>query len=81
VIESTIVNEWKAEARREGRQEGAREMAATAVLRCLRVRFGPVPEDVTRSVNTCTDVARLEGFHDTALAAASLDDFRRIAGI
>ena len=81
MTESTIVNEWKAEARREGERKGELKGAAAAVLRCLRSRFGAVPEEVPQSVNSCADVARLETLHDAALTAASLDDFRRVAGI
>jgi hypothetical protein len=77
VNESTIVNEWRAEARREGELKGA----AAAVLRCLRTRFGAVPEDVTRSVNACSDLVQLETLLDSALVAASLEDFRRLSNL
>ena len=76
-MESTIVKEWKAEAARKARCEAM----AGFVLHCLRLRFGAVPEDVTRSVNACADVRRLESLHEAAVTAASLDDFRRVSEI
>ena len=81
MIESTIVNEWKAEARREGERKGELKGAAAGVLRCLRTRFGPVPTDVAQSLNACADMARLATFFDAALKEVSFDDFRRVAGI
>jgi hypothetical protein len=76
-IESTIVNEWTAEAEREGVRKGW----ANAVLRCLQLRFGHAPEDVAKAIHACKDTERLITFYDAALTEGSLDDFRRVTGL
>ena len=77
VIESTIVNEWKAEAERKGE----RKATASAVLRYLQARFGPIPEDLTQGVQACADVIRLNAFLDASAAESTLADFRRVTGL
>ena len=73
VMESTIVNEWKAEAERKA--------TAAAVLRCLRVRFTSVPEDLARSVSACSDMERMNALLEASAKESSLDDFRRVTGV
>ena len=73
MLESTIVKEWKTEA--------GRKATIAAVLRVLQNRFGPVPADLSRVVNTCSDMERLNALLDAASTASSLDDFRRVTGI
>ena len=73
VNESTIVNEWKAEARREEKTE--------ITLRLIRKLHGPVPDDLSRSIRACKDAGKLDAWLDATVTATSLDDFRRLAGL
>ena len=81
MIESTVVNKWKAEAERKGERKGAQEATAAAVLRYLRVRFNSVPEDLARSVNACSDMERMNAFLEASAKESSLEDFRRVTGV
>ena len=81
VMESAIVNEWKAAARLEGAQMAEKKTMSVAVLRYLRARFGLVPEDLAQRIDACADVERLNAFLDASAAASSLDDFRRVTGV
>ena len=85
VIESTIVNEWKAEARREGFEKGElkgeRRAKAETLLRLIQKRHGGMPEDLGNAIRGCEDTAKLDAWIDATVTASSLDDFRRLAGL
>ena len=88
VMESKIVNEWKAEARREGYEKGERQgvekgerlAKVEMILRLVQKRYGEVPEELGRAIRACDDKAKFEAWLDATVTASSLDDFRRLAG-
>ena len=56
----------------EGRRQGRREGEAEVLLRLLRVRFGPLPEDVTARLNVA-DAETLLRWSERILSASTLD--------
>jgi hypothetical protein len=62
------------QGRDEGRVEGCAEEAARAVLTALRVRGIAVPEATRARILAEKDPARLEGWHERAIVAASVDE-------
>ena len=85
VMESTIVNEWKAEARREGFEKGEikgkRLAKVEMLLRVIQKRYGGVPEDLGRAIRATEDTAKLDAWIDATVTPSSLDEFRRLAGL
>jgi hypothetical protein len=81
VTESSVVNEWIAEGEAKGRAEGRREERVAALLDVLTDRFGPPPADLEAAVRAAADVAQLRAWTTAAVKAATLDDFRRAAGV
>jgi hypothetical protein len=73
VRRSTVVNEWKAEARVE----------ASVKLLCivLKSRFGSLPEELAARISQTTDLDLLEKWAALAGEASSLDEFREKAGL
>lgn len=69
MIESKMVNEWKAEGQ------------TRTLLRVLRRRFGPLPSEVEKATLSCTDAARIDAWVDAAVTVTSLDEFRREVGL
>jgi predicted transposase YdaD len=67
-------DEWLLELpfQRRIRAEGRREGEAEVVLRQLRLRFGPLPEDVTARINAA-DAETLLRWSERVLSAATLD--------
>lgn len=76
MVESQTFNEWVAFAEKRGGIKGKVE----ALLRMLR-RFAPLPADLDAKIRACNDAAQLEAWIDAGVAAKSLDDFRREAGL
>jgi hypothetical protein len=76
VMESKIVNEWKAEAERKGERLAKVEM----ILRLVQKRYGEVPEELGKAIRACDDKAKFDAWLDATVTASSLDDFRRLAG-
>ena len=69
VRQSAVVNEWKAEAKVEGIQG------------LLTARLGGVPADVAAKLAETHDLAVLQTWLILAGQAATLDDFRKQAGM
>ncbi|MBL8796361.1 MAG: hypothetical protein JNM56_20855 [Planctomycetia bacterium] len=78
MVESQVVNRWKAEAKAEGLAEGKAEGAADMLLQLLRKKFRvELPAELLAYVASCKDSGLLAQWLDAALDAASLDAFRR----
>ena len=69
VMESTVVNEWKAEARREGERNAKAEIT----LRLIQKWSGGIPEDLGRTIRSCNDTAKIDAWtsHDSRLLPGS----------
>jgi hypothetical protein len=65
VAESQQVLEWRAVG------------WAETLLKVLKLRFGPLPQDVVDAVKGTRDLGKLGRWLDTAVTANSLDDFRQ----
>lgn len=63
------------EGRQEGQQEGMRLAMEESIMRVLRHRFGPPPDDIHPALRQLP-LSTLEGLIDLALDAASWDDFK-----
>ncbi|MBL8793521.1 MAG: hypothetical protein JNM56_06435 [Planctomycetia bacterium] len=71
MIESQVVNRWKAEGKAEG--------AATMLVQLLRKKFRvEPPADLVAAIAACQDPRQLAQWQDAALDAATLEDFRRV---
>jgi hypothetical protein len=67
--ESTVINEWIADGRAEGRRAD--------LVRALRVRFrAEVPEDLLAAIEALSDGDELTRWFDAALTTGSMEDFR-----
>ncbi len=77
MIRSQQVQEWKAEARAEGRAESQ----AAAVIDLLNLHFGSVPDELGASIRSTTDLATLQAWFTEAYQASSLADFRQKTGL
>src|SRR5262245_47822604 len=73
MIESKIVNEWKAQAAVKAKVE--------AGLDFLEGRFGAVAPDLSNAIRGCTQLDTLRRWTRLAGQAASVEDFRRDAGL
>jgi hypothetical protein len=69
MIESLLVQEWKAAAKNEGKIE--------AVVRVVRGRYKGEAEQVMAGIRACKDADTLDRWLDVALAADTLDEFRK----
>ncbi len=65
--------EGRQEGRREGLQEGRRTEAASMLARILQRRFGPVPEQIQKTIEAAS-LEELENWVDRALDAETLAD-------
>lgn len=89
MVEPQIVKEWKADAfdkgvsvgKTQGLAEGQAQGRAALLLDFAADRFGPLPADVETAVRACTDESRLRSWLRQMAESASLDDFRRAAGV
>ncbi len=82
MIESQVVNRWKAEGKTEGLAEGEAkgkvEGAAGMLVQLLRKKFRvEPPADLVAVIEACQDPRQLAQWQDAALDAATLEDFRR----
>jgi hypothetical protein len=71
--EPSIVLEWKANARREGKID--------LLELVLKGRFAPLPEDLVARLRSTTDSALLDRWATLAGTAPTLDQFRQDAGL
>jgi len=70
---STIIDEWKKEARIEGLRQGEYQGAIAVVLRLLQARFGALDPDVEQMVRSLP-VERMQQLGDVVLNLANPDD-------
>jgi hypothetical protein len=78
VEQSQQVLEWQAIAEKRGKAEGKAEW----LLRVLQRRFASVvPADLEAAIRGISEQAQLDPLLDAALAADSLDDFRRTVNL
>jgi ElaB/YqjD/DUF883 family membrane-anchored ribosome-binding protein len=73
-MRQTMADVLKAEGRKEGEKRGEIRARRENLLRLLRNRFGELPAQVERRVNTARDLTQLSDWFDRALAAVTLDD-------
>ena len=89
IVTSTIPDEGKDQfmstaemlmqkGRQEGRQEGVIVARQKAVLDALEIRFGHVAPGLRETIETIHDEPRLRSLHQTAIQAASVEDFVRV---
>jgi flagellar biosynthesis/type III secretory pathway protein FliH len=62
------------EGEKKGEKKGELRATKRHLARLLELRFGPLPEDVTKTVNSTRDLAQLETWLDRILTAETLDD-------
>src|SRR5262249_1058919 len=78
VEQSMQVLEWQAQAEKRGVARGR----ADSLLDVLHKRLpSRVPSDVEDAIRTTTDLDQLPRWLHAALAASSLTEFRRLAGL
>ncbi len=77
MIQSQTVLEWMAQGEAKGRSEGR----IASLLRILRLRFGPVPQEVETVIRRTQDVDTLDRWTDAAVTSADLDTFRRTTAL
>ncbi len=79
MIESQTVLEWKAEGAAEGRAEGRVEGKAESILDLLRLKFKQHPSaDLSTLILANKDLTRAQRWFESAVAAASLEDFQKV---
>ena len=71
--EVEVMKTFSQRVREEGMQQGMQQGEAMSLLRLMRHKFGDVPEDVRRRVESA-EPATLSRWFDQALAAERLDD-------
>jgi hypothetical protein len=82
VEQSQQVLEWQAIAEKRGKTEGKAEGKVEWLLRVLQRRFASaVPAELEAAIRGITEQAKLDPLLDAALAADSLDDFRRTVNL
>ena len=71
-----LVQEGKAEGKAEGLQLGVIQAKREDILRSLGLRFGDIPDTVTKKVSRIRSLVRLDSLFDQALTADTLDDIK-----
>ena len=74
-IERQALETGRQEGRQEGVEEGSLEMARSAILDVLTVRFNQVPEQVRDRLAPMRDLSRLRQLLQQATLATSLGEF------
>lgn len=69
-----LTERGETKGRMEGRTEAAIETRQQTLVRQLRKRFGAVPPDVVRAVESTTDVERLDEWLDRFATARTLEE-------
>lgn len=67
------IDRWNRKIREEGREEGRQEGEARVLLRLLRLKFGPLAEEVEEQVRGA-DAEQLLGWSERVLTAERLED-------
>ncbi|MCL2624897.1 MAG: Rpn family recombination-promoting nuclease/putative transposase, partial [Planctomycetaceae bacterium] len=77
VLEGIEIGEARAEAKGKPKwkAEGKVETEINNILKLLRHRFSPVPDEIVNNVSGRTDLIALESLFELALQCKSLDDF------
>ena len=70
----TMAEVLRERGRLEGEAKAAIETRQQTLVRLLRKRFGDVPADVVRTVESTTDVDRLDEWLDRFATARTLDE-------
>lgn len=65
----------------EGEAKGLLKQAAASVVAVLEARFGSVPAEADAAVRGCSDLPTLQAWLTLAARAATLDEFRQVAGV
>jgi hypothetical protein len=71
--ESVTIKEWQREAVVEDKCD--------TVLRLVRRKFATVPEEISSTVRSTTDLARLNDWIEGVALAATLEEFRQKTGL
>jgi hypothetical protein len=80
--ESTVVNDWIAVGKAEGKAEGTIETRRNDILRLLELRFpGQVPVDCVAAVESQADLNVLSRWLDAVVTSPSPAAFRTALGI
>lgn len=74
MIESKIVNEWKAEGEKKGEMKGMVRL----LLQGAESRFGALPADLVTRIRACTDEDKLLLWIQRLVKGPSLDEFRKL---
>lgn len=77
VIESQLVKEWQAQARKDGEIQGT----LTALLNVLEARYGSLPTDLATVLRACANLETLRSWTRLAGKKPSLAEFRQEAGV
>jgi hypothetical protein len=85
VTESKQVKEWQAEALdrglSQGRVQGIIQGRAEMLLDVLAGRLDAVPEDLAQRIRSSMETSVLHRWMQCAIKAATLEEFRREAGL
>ncbi len=68
--------EGREEGRVKGREEGEQNHAQHLIHRILKDKFGPIPDQLSRELNSIPEVAKLDDLVIAAFNSPSLDAFR-----
>jgi hypothetical protein len=83
-IWKNALREWnvhQSEAVMEWQEEAAANARAKSLLDILEMRFGTVSPELTATIHDTTTSTKLREWIKLAVKAASLDEFRQMAGI
>jgi hypothetical protein len=67
----------KIEGEKKGEENGKIKARAQDVLKILTKRFKHVPESISQSVNSYTDLIALDSLFEWALDCETLEEFKR----
>ena len=72
--ESTFVQGWIDQGKKEGRDEGRISTLRASIRKTLSTRFGAVPAEVLRRIDESSDIGHLDRAFEQALTAKSVED-------
>lgn len=81
VMESEVVKEWTAQARKEGELRGELRGKVEMLVVTLTHRFGEIAPDLKAAIEPCTDGAKFREWSRQAIQARSLARFRKAANL
>ncbi len=59
----------------EGREEGREEAKQEDIIKLLQIKFGTIPESITKKINSIQNLSRLNSLFEKAATIDTLDDF------